>query len=143
MKTLQIVLAIAILSVLVLSQIESYAQEGWTLIDPLGEGTLSLKVHLRDVHAFDRNTVIAVGDGGTVIKSLNGGISWDIYRIGGINLYEIHFIDDSIGWLVGDRGSIRKTIDGGDTWSIQDSRTVVDLRSVFIRSPLLNHTSCQ
>jgi photosystem II stability/assembly factor-like uncharacterized protein len=49
------------------------AQSGWTWQNPLPQGN-----NLNDVQAVSTDIFYAVGDKGTVLKSVTGGASWDI-----------------------------------------------------------------
>jgi photosystem II stability/assembly factor-like uncharacterized protein len=68
----------------------------------------------------DNNTGFAVGDGGVVIKTVNGGTTWT--RIssgtGGINFNAVAFTDNGLkGIAVGDAGVVYRTSNGGLNWS--------------------------
>jgi photosystem II stability/assembly factor-like uncharacterized protein len=66
----------------------------------------------------------AVGSGGTIIHTVNGGAGWSAQDSGGVNwLYSVHFTDATHGWVVGSGGAILVTSDGGATWGSQDSGT--------------------
>lgn len=100
------------------------AQQNWFWQNPWPQGN-----HLNDVHVFDANKAIVVGDVGTVLKTSDGGMNWEIqhYTSGtSKKLNAVHFVDDDTGWIVGGEGGeypyantksiILKTIDGGMTW---------------------------
>ena len=92
----------------------SAQEEGWFWQNPLPQGN-----PLNDVFVFDLNTAIAVGYLGTVIKTTDGGLNWDVqHHAGGAlkNLESVHFININTGWAVGDGGTILKTTDGGVNW---------------------------
>ena len=78
----------------------------------------------------DDNTGWAAGFDG-IIKTTNGGITWESEYETTVTLKDIFFINSSVGWTVGDNGTIIKTIDGGDNWVLQNSGTTYDLESVF------------
>jgi photosystem II stability/assembly factor-like uncharacterized protein len=62
----------------------------------------------------------AVGDGGLIIHSSNGGVTWRPLASGtNANLRDVQFLDDNHGWVVGDADTILVTDDGGSTWSNQ------------------------
>ena len=58
-----------------------------------------------------------VGNGGTILKTIDGS-SW-LAQVSGTSedLYGVHFIDANNGWAVGDNGTILETTNGGTTWS--------------------------
>ncbi|KAK3254656.1 hypothetical protein CYMTET_36137, partial [Cymbomonas tetramitiformis] len=76
----------------------------------------------------NEDTVYAVGEKDTVIKSLDGGLTWS--TIGSCNLgqryawHGVSFWNVSRGWLVGSYGSVCVTHDGGDTWEEQHHGSV-------------------
>lgn len=54
--------------------------------------------------------------GWMVLRTTDGGVSWDSTHItGGVPLY-VTFLNDHIGYIVGTRALIMKTTDGGATW---------------------------
>lgn len=58
----------------------------------------------------------AVGECGSILKTIDGGDNWEKQESGTANhLVNIFFIDSSIGWVVGG-GIILKTTNGGLTW---------------------------
>lgn len=70
----------------------------------------------------------AAGHDGTILKTIDGGLSWVAQSIGTLdNVHSIHFNDPLNGWAVlyeftPDRhGSIIHTTDGGNSWSVQHS----------------------
>lgn len=78
---------------------------------------------------FDKNNGIACGEYEGILKTSDGGITWD-KKIGGAHfLYSISIVNSTTGWIVGDQGTIYKTSDSGETWSKQ-SITAWNLWSV-------------
>ncbi len=93
----------------------SFAQTntGWFWQYPKPQGST-----LRDIYVFNKDTTIAVGDLGTVIKTTDGGAKWSVqHHAGGTSntLFNIHFIDPMNGWAAG--GILLKTTDGGESWT--------------------------
>ena len=71
---------------------------------------------MSSVFFTDMNTGYAVGAMGTVIKTTDGGTSWDDLSIKtNNNLTSIFFNDVSSGWIVGANGTILNTTNGGTT----------------------------
>ncbi|MHC4429936.1 MAG: WD40/YVTN/BNR-like repeat-containing protein, partial [Planctomycetota bacterium] len=59
------------------------------------------------------------GNGGTILKTTDGGANWN------------HFpVDATTGYAVGNMGVILKTTDGGANWNSQDSGGTISLRDV-------------
>ena len=82
----------------------------WTWQHPLPQGN-----NLNDLYVFSENNMISVGDVGTVLRTIDGGLSWQRNSLTG-NLYSIDFISSSIGFILGDSG-IYKTVDNGINWN--------------------------
>jgi photosystem II stability/assembly factor-like uncharacterized protein len=88
---------------------------------------------LQSVYFVDKHTGWAVGDNGTILKSVNGGKKWKNYGSNSItaNLYAVRFINEKTGWCVGDNGVILKTKDKGKNWSLQYSGSSNMINSIF------------
>ncbi|MDO8599352.1 MAG: YCF48-related protein, partial [bacterium] len=97
--------------------------ETWSAVTPSG-----LASELSDIACSDANTCIAVGDGGRIRTTTNGGTSWSSPASGtGQDLERISCLeapDAATCWVVGGESGtaiILKTTDGGTTWSSQTS----------------------
>ncbi len=83
--------------------------------------------NLRDVSVMDAMTATAVGSYGTIIRTEDGGETWEEQESGvDVSLVAVSFVTPDIGVAVG--GMIRmgdgtlavlRTIDGGETWTKQ------------------------
>jgi len=80
---------------------------------------------LRDIWAIDDNRAVAVGEGGAVIWTENGGRKWVQGEIKGLppeanqhlpNLSAVFFRDAQVGWAVGSDGVVIRTRAGGREW---------------------------
>jgi photosystem II stability/assembly factor-like uncharacterized protein len=93
---------------------------------------------LNDVSAPDDAHAWAVGQGGQILATADGGDSWvaqDDPSINTNNLFGVDIVDAQHGWAVGLRGTIIATTDGGAHWTGQDSGTTETLRAVdFVSS---------
>lgn len=86
---------------------------------------------LRGVYLLDSGVGYAVGDAGTILKTIDAGMTWSALASGTTNaLYDVHFFDDLTGVTVGDGGLIRRTTDGGASWLSIPSGVRDALRSV-------------
>ncbi len=76
----------------------------------------------------------AVGSGGKILKSTDGGASWTLQRAANhpINLIDASFTDVNNGWAVG--GEELHTTDGGQTW-VKVQTGVTGSVSVYAVSP--------
>ena len=87
--------------------------------NPLPQGN-----QLNEVCFIDPTTGWAVGAYGTILKTIDGGDSWQRQESGtSTYLYDVFFIDDQKGWAVGggyfDYGILLSTVNGGTTWTAQ------------------------
>ena len=59
----------------------------------------------------------AVGSGGTILKTVDGGKKWrKIASSTTASLSAVFFLDEKQGWIVGANGTILRSHDGGNTW---------------------------
>jgi photosystem II stability/assembly factor-like uncharacterized protein len=106
------------LSLLMLFVSISYAQT-WKWVNPKPTFNITESIFFTDVY-----TGYMVGEGGTILKTADGGITWATQNSGtSLDLYSVYFANAYTGYAVGASGTILKTTDGGDTWvnSPQDS----------------------
>ncbi|NIV10274.1 MAG: glycosyl hydrolase, partial [Aliifodinibius sp.] len=73
---------------------------------------------MRSVYFLDTMTGWAAGDGGHILKTTDGGATWNILSNGIIDMVmSISFVNSNIGWAIGSSGApsymILKTTDGG------------------------------
>ncbi|MBK9333475.1 MAG: hypothetical protein IPM96_13985 [Ignavibacteria bacterium] len=88
-----------------------YSQTGWI---NQNSGVIT---DLKSVDFVDSLIGFCVGDSGRILKTINGGISWDIISTGYLsNLNSVEFVNSNTGFAVGNIGSILKTINGGTIW---------------------------
>ena len=95
---------------------------------------------LNSVFFTDINIGYAVGDLGTILKTMDGGVSW-VNQNSGTNetFYCINFPPTNTGltgFVVGSWGTILKTEDGGATWTPQNSGDTYLLSSVYFTDPV-------
>ena len=83
------------------------------------------------VQFLNATTGWAVGAGGAIVKTADGGATWTAQASGTTaDLNAVHFIDAANGWAVGDQGVIASSTNGGATWTAQDSGVTADLLGV-------------
>lgn len=71
-----------------------------------------------DVYFRNENYGFAVGQGGLICRTTNGGINWTIINSGTTaTCRSIRMVNDLIGYIVCDDGSLLQTQDGGNTWN--------------------------
>ena len=94
---------------------------------------------LYDVCCIDTNTVFVCGRDGVILKTEDGGNSWqEKYRQFGDTWYRIKFFDKNIGFVLGDdnnyHNKLFKTTDGGESWQ--------DMGSPFNEYNVCTPSSC-
>jgi len=82
------------------------------------------------------HTVIAVGERGHIVRSVDSGQSWELLASPtSATLTGLFFADELVGWAVGHDGVILKTRDSGLSWTLQhDDKTVSFLDVLAIDS---------
>jgi len=86
---------------------------------------------LRSVRFASRMVAVAVGDNGTIVRTINTGNNWSTRPSGTtVRLTGVSFANANVGYISGFSGTILKTTDGGSTWTALASGTSVDLWTV-------------
>ncbi|OIP01857.1 MAG: hypothetical protein AUJ98_03115 [Bacteroidetes bacterium CG2_30_33_31] len=90
----------------------------------------NLASKLNKVCFSSANIGYAVGNGGVIYKTINGGGAW-LLKTSGVStqLWDVAFLNDTLGYVVGENGTILKTINGGNTWASQLSNINTHLRT--------------
>jgi len=72
------------------------------------------------------------GDGGSLYKTTNGGLTWVLKATGiaNVKLNGISFRNELSGLVVGNNGSVYSTSNGGDSWTALTSGTTRNLTAV-------------
>ncbi|MHC1739151.1 MAG: YCF48-related protein [Ignavibacteriaceae bacterium] len=97
-----------------------WGQTSWGWLNPLPQGNT-----LNAIEFINPDTGWVCGDYGTILKTTNGGLSWNSQESGTrTSLWDITFTDQSTGWAVtyfaeDQMGKIIKTTNGGVTWNTQ------------------------
>lgn len=87
---------------------------------------------LQDITFLNEDLGWAVGNAGTILKTVDGGDTWEyqrresVYNLAEVWYYDVMFVDSLNGWCVGGRGEkfpstglLLHTSDGGRSWSAQ------------------------
>lgn len=86
---------------------------------------LPTKPYLRSIYFCNKDSGWAVGDWGSILRTTDGGLSWDIQRKDsslGSTFYDVFFTGPDTGWVVGwSSFVILTTVDGGKTWEGSNS----------------------
>ena len=103
----------------------SFAQPGWEII-PAGINT-----KLNSIYFYDYEVGYAVGDSGTVIKSIDSGKTWQTLQTPSlIDLNDLYIFTESSLCVVGNQGTLLYSGNGGSTWTVYPTSTQEDLYSV-------------
>ena len=91
------------------------AQSVWQWQQPQPTGNFMWAVDF-----VDENTGYAAGDVGTVMKTTNGGVNWEVKIVDpNLKILGMDFYDSQLGFVVGDiNGSVYRTSNGGDNWTL-------------------------
>jgi len=74
----------------------------------------------------------AVGSGGVILATADGGATWRPQDSGAAeDLFDVKFFDESEGWAVGGGGAMLHTRDGGRTWADERRVTTHALERLF------------
>ena len=135
---------IALFGVAILLCFATVADAEWTVLreDDIIRGD-GIDGMLQDVYFRDNQNGLVVGDGGLILVTTDGGVTWEKMEVdmsplgagqrpggrpgggpppgfGGGSaspLYNIYFLDENVGYITGGRATILKTKDGGKTWT--------------------------
>lgn len=73
--------------------------------------------NLRCVDFVDSTTGFAAGEAGTILKTTDGGLTWNIVRGGDLlDFRSIDFVNATHGWAVSLTGTVVGTTNGGANW---------------------------
>jgi len=72
------------------------------------------------VAALDSQRACAVGGGGSILCTDDGGNSWNLQRFKNFIFFDIAFSDSNNGAAVGEYSTVLITSDGGKTWKLQE-----------------------
>lgn len=99
----------------------AFVSANWTKLTSPTSEDLNKILFVDDRHGW------IVGEGGTILRTTDGGDSWESLNSGiSFNIVGISFIDSLTGWVIGWKNDappigtlLLSTIDGGETWSQQ------------------------
>src|SRR5437588_231567 len=101
-----------------------------TASKPTVESQASLRVNA--VSFVDARRGWAVGVGGLVLATVDGGRTWRTEESGTeSDLFDVKFFDEREGWAVGGEGVAIHTADGGATWHAEATGTPHTLERLF------------
>ncbi len=88
--------------------------------------TVNTTASFRGLSVVSEKVVWASGTGGTVIKTTDGGTTWQVMRVPGadkLDFRDIEAFDKNTAYILsignGDLSRIYKTVNGGESWTLQ------------------------
>lgn len=136
--------AIITLLIQLIPNLASAQTTNWTWVNPSPTGN-----HLLGASFRSPLDGYAVGLAGTVLRTANGGISWETLALDrSSDLFSVHFPEAKTGYCVGFRrpaggilaGVVFSTVDGGMNWTRKDMAPEQNLRSVWFLDPKVGLT---
>jgi photosystem II stability/assembly factor-like uncharacterized protein len=95
-------------------------------------GANAVAARLNAVSFVDARRGWAVGSGGAIFHTSNGGLVWRAQTSGTTtDLFDVKFLDAREGWAVGTNGTLLHTTDGGALWLSESSGTTHPLERLF------------
>lgn len=90
-----------------------------------------------DVHFANKNIGIAVAEFGVVLRTLDGGATWESLKNRPVaaRLQGVHMKSVGEAWVVGDKSTILHTKDAGETWDVVSNAK--ELRAVHFHNDSL------
>lgn len=103
----------------------------------------SVNVDLQQVYYKSEQRILAVGSGGKLFLTQDGGNNWEEQNLGSGWLSGIDFRDEHTGFVVGRRGSnaaIYSSVDGGLTWKFHSEYPQISyFHKIRFSNPLLGY----
>ncbi len=89
--------------------------------------------YLYSVYFVDRDLGFAVGEGGTILKTVDGGTNWIRQNSGSTTnvFFSVFFVDSKTGYIANAGNTFLKTTDGGTTWVEKSPGIVNNCMSLF------------
>ncbi|HMS64442.1 MAG TPA: YCF48-related protein, partial [Ignavibacteria bacterium] len=101
----------------------------------LAFGNLCFADGLNSIHTSDGVYVIAAGDQGNILRSLNGGNTWAKYTEPSVNFKSV-FISGSNVWLTGDNGKVYKSSTSSVSLTAYNTGVTTSINSIFFTDAL-------
>ncbi len=95
----------------------------------LYEGRLS-DVHFMNTSVGFATAIVDVPAGGAIVKTIDGGNTWETVLFYDEALFSIDFTQEGVGYAVGDHGAVVQTSDGGESWQELESGVNTALRGI-------------
>jgi len=91
---------------------------------------------INDIKFFNKFMGFSVGTGGTILKSIDEGETWNILNFDSTNtLTNLWITNDLLGYIGSDQNYFLKTLDGGITWNVINTDFSNGYRPTYICFP--------
>ncbi|HOX77510.1 MAG TPA: YCF48-related protein [Bacteroidales bacterium] len=115
-----------------------WACSQWTCQNPLPQVNT-----LNDVFFIDPETGWVVGEAGTIMKSTDGGQTYDLLNFQThLNFSCVKFFDLNNGLIAGDSGIILVSDEGGSNWNRVETGFSADITDIYIINNCISWLSC-
>ncbi len=84
---------------------------------------------IQDVEILDDTTAIAISTNGKVLRTIDGGATWDEQVLSSSKLASVVLTSRKNGWIFSDDKYAFHTVDSGKTWSAENLETYLQLGS--------------
>lgn len=100
------------------------------------QSPLPTSAALRAVHFADAQNGWIGGSVQTILKTTNGGMSWNLQYTGAPwdTIFSISFVNSSLGWAAGSNGKVIQSIDGGNNWTNRNVSSDVQIKYIRFTS---------
>ena len=114
-----------------------YSQQGWQWQYPQPQGD-----NLSGAYFINSTTGLAVGNGGTILRTTNSGTAWTVvYKNLSLTLNSISFRDAQNGIAVGNSGKLLVTSNAGATWIAAPDITFANINKVQFTNSLTGYAA--
>ncbi|MBK9228669.1 MAG: T9SS type A sorting domain-containing protein [Ignavibacteria bacterium] len=117
---------IIIIALFLILQNYSYAQYSWV------EQSGITNMNLHSVRFMNESRGFIGGDNGTLLRTSNGGLTWESRRVPNNTSVNSIAIKNQIVWITGDYGLIALSTDYAQTWQIRETGTIEKINHISI-----------
>ncbi len=94
-----------------------------------------IRPRIRALSFIDERRGWAVGSGGAIFTTTNGGRTWHaLASQTDADLFDVKFFDEREGWVTGSNGTVLRTRNGGATWEQLTTGVTHQLERLFFTS---------
>ncbi len=129
---------ISFITILLLMTSVSLAQSSWFWQNPTPQG-----YDIKSVTFINSQTGIAVGNYGAILRSENGGESWNSVSVGYSNDFLcVRHLSGATAFVTGSNGILLRTTTGGVSWERISTSITDTISSIFFTSQNSGYVAC-